>query len=323
MTKNKKRTAKIFMSFAAQSSKDSGTSFKRYIGVAPVFVKGINPTKAAADAFFGYDTSREPVYISEFNRKVDGVDTKTPQLRLEFLIQTNVEECGVDLKSKIIFFLRKHYRVSAEKGKIQMTNKYGEFAWLPLEDAKNNRVPEEMDNFSSEGMRPAYSGEEDLVKFIKNYLNIPQRAFKVDGETRYIDDAARAECNLSEIENYFKGDLKELNTIPVLKPENTVKVMFGIRNYDGKQYQTVYNADTLKVRVKDHTRLQTSLDDNRKFNRFVDDEYATHDIIEYTVQNTVIAPKAAINPFGDTTVAGVDDLPFDSPTEKPQNPFGL
>ena len=69
----------------------------------------------------------------------------------------------------------------------------------------------------------AYVGEADLTDFIKAYLNIPN-PMNYNRETRTwtnksLEEQADCEARLDKIENYFKGDFKELSMIINLQPK--------------------------------------------------------------------------------------------------------
>ncbi|MDQ9822852.1 hypothetical protein RFZ44_05690, partial [Acinetobacter sp. 163] len=72
-------------------------------------------------------------------------------------------------------------------------------------------------------------GEEELTKFIKAYLNIPNVMKYVNNTWVMVDNPEDCEARLEHIEDYFKGNFKELREVIALQPNNRVKVLFGVK----------------------------------------------------------------------------------------------
>ena len=58
------RTNKLFMAVAKGRSTDTA-EYKRYIGVAPVFINAVNPTKKELEGFYNTTIDNEPKYLGE------------------------------------------------------------------------------------------------------------------------------------------------------------------------------------------------------------------------------------------------------------------
>ena len=201
----------VFMAFANGKESTEGASIKRYIGVAPVYVLAVNPTKAELEQIYDTTLENDPEYISEIEVGQEGNRHKVPQVRIDFIVQTDSNRCnGIDMKTKISFFLSREARFNRDNTKIQVINKYGETTWIPKENLATKTIPETLSWFEPADFRPAYIGEEDLTGFIKAYLNIPNKSYK-DKSGRIIDikDKTEAEARLDNIEAYFKGDFSE------------------------------------------------------------------------------------------------------------------
>ena len=57
----------------AKGKESTEGSFKRYIGIAPCFIKGVNPDKAHLESIYG-EQDKEPSYVGEV--EVTEGDTK-------------------------------------------------------------------------------------------------------------------------------------------------------------------------------------------------------------------------------------------------------
>lgn len=286
---NTNKTDKLFMAFATGKESTEGVAVKRYIGVAPVFVLAVNPNKAELEKLYDTELEKAPEYIGESEVGQEGNKKKVPQVRLDFIVQTDADKCnGIEMKTKISFFIKKEWRYNRDETKVQVINKYGETTWLPIENAKNGTVPETLSWFEPADFRPAYIGEEELTAFIKAYLNIPNKSFrKKDGTVVELKDKSEAEARLDKIADYFKGDFSELRNVIALQPKNKVKCMFGVRTTDdNKQYQSVYTQKFLKNNVTDYSKLDEELQERKANGAYPDTEFSICDLKEYSVEAT-------------------------------------
>ena len=292
--KNKKE-AKVFMAFASGSESKENVR-KLYKGVAPVFVRAVNPNKTVLSSFYGVDIEEDPVYMGETEIGNDGNKKTVPQVRIDFLVVTNPEKSnGIEMKTKISFFIKKAFRYNRENTKVQVIDKYGQTAWPTIEEAKVHAIPQYENgpaNLDAD-YRPAYIGEEDLVGFIKAYLNIPNPSFsykdKNTGEivVKTLPNLDDALARLDGIDNYFKGDFKELESILKLRPNNVVKACFGVRTTDeNKQYQAVYTQKFLKNVITDYSRLDKDIQDKKDAGSYSTTEFSTEPLHEYNVEPT-------------------------------------
>lgn len=293
------------MAFSKGIESTEGAKIVRYTGVASIYVKGVNPTKEELEKFYGRDLDNTPTYIGE----VDLGGTKVPQVRLDFMVVADPEKYKdaegnpIDLKTRVTLFLRKSFRLS-QAGKYQVIDKYGRTAWATEEEIAAKQVPVYSNgkpaNISSE-YRKAYHGEEELIKFLIAYLNIPSCQRYVNGEW-IMNDASKladSEAYLEHIEDYFKGNFKELKDIISLQPNNKVKVLFGIRNTDdGKQYQTTYTRMFLKNSITDYSKLDKELREAQSAGAMPTSEFDVTDLHEYIVTPTDLSQQLSGNvPF--------------------------
>lgn len=298
-------TNKSFMAFAAGKESVEGNGVKKYIGVAPVFVLAVNPNKEELEELYDAELENSPEYVGEAEVNTPGGSHEVPQVRIDFIVETDSGRCnGISMKAKVPFFLKKEVRYNKDCSKVQVINKYGETTWLPIENAKNGTIPENLSWFEAADFRPALIGEEELTNFIKAYLNVPNKSYrKKNGEIVDIKDKSLAEARLDRIMNYFNSDFSELKEIIALQPKYKVKCMFGVRTTEeGKQYQAVYTQRFLKNGVTDYSKLDAELQDRKDNGAYSNTEFSVCDLKEYTIEATEFSAQEATTaetPFGD------------------------
>lgn len=259
---------------------------KRYIGVAPVKVLAVNPTKAEMEKIYGTDIENDPIYVG----KVDINGQSYNNVRLDFIVATDEEKTGVNMTTKVAIFIREQYRYNRDMSKVQVIDKYGRTAWVTKEQAQNHEVPVYANGQPAnidKDYRPCYVGEEDLTNFIKAYLNIPNVMKYVNGTWVLVDNPQDCEARLDNIKDYFRGDFRELKDIMALQPNNKVKVLFGVRtNDEGRQYQAVYTNMFLKNGVTDYSKLDADLQERKAAGAYPTTEFKVCEFKEYNVEAT-------------------------------------
>lgn len=259
---------------------------KRYIGVAPVKVLAVNPTKAEMEKIYGTDIENDPVYVG----KVDINGQSYNNVRLDFIVATDEEKTGVSMTTKVAIFVREQYRYNRDMSKVQVIDKYGRTAWVTKEQAQNHEIPVYANSMPAnidKDYRPCYVGEEDLTNFIKAYLNIPNVMKYVNGTWVLVDNPQDCEARLDNIKDYFRGDFRELKDIMALQPNNKVKVLFGVRtNDEGHQYQAVYTNMFLKNGVTDYSKLDADLQKRKAADAYPTTEFKVCEFKEYNVEAT-------------------------------------
>ena len=289
-----------FMAFSAGKESSEGGAIKRYIGVAPVKVLATNPTKSELEALYGTTLEKDVEYTGTQN--VDGKDV--PYARIDFIVRTDAEKCdGIEMTTKVSYFIRKEYRFNGEKTKVQVIDKYGRTAWVTKEQANAHEIPEYKNGPANldKDYRPCYVGEEDLTNFIKTYLNIPNVQKYVNGKWELVDNPAECEARLDGIDKFFAGDFKELKEIMSYQPNNKVKVLFGVRTTDdGKQYQAAYTQMVLRNGVTDFSKLDKDLQERKANGAYSTTEFVVTPIHEYNVESTKVEdlPAATEAPAG-------------------------
>lgn len=287
----------------AKGKESTNVEFKRYTGVAPCYIKGINPTKAELEKIYETTQEKDPEYLGEVEVEENGVKTKCPNVRLTFLAKPDPEKIGVDIKPiSVPLFLQKRFRFNANKTKVQVIDKYGRTAWVTIEEAKTHAIPMYSNGPANldKDYRPAYVGEEDLTNFLISYLNIPS-VMKYNREEKkwyLVDNPEDSECRLDHIEDYFKGDFSELKGALNLQPNNKVKILFGVRtDAEGKQYQTAYTKMFLKNSISDYSKLDADVQERKASGSFASTEFETVDFHEYSVKSTPLTDNTTVDPF--------------------------
>lgn len=287
------------MAFSKGNQSTEGAEIKRYIGIASVYVRDINPDKKTLEAFYGREIDNEPVYVGE--AEVNG--EKVPQVRLDFMVEAD-EKYDINLKSRVSIFLRKKPVIGSQSGKVKIIDKYGRTAWATKEEVASRAIPQYANgpaNIDS-AYRMAYQGEEELINFLIAYLNIPSCQRYVNGKWEMVEKAKLPECEamLEHIEDYFKGNFNELKEILGYQPNNKLKVMFGVRTADdGKQYQTAYTREFLKNGVANYTNFDKHLQEAKANGAYSTTEFEAIEIHEYQVTPTDLStPQSQDDPFG-------------------------
>lgn len=306
------------MAFSTGQVSIEGTPIKRYTGVASVFVLGVNPTKEELEKIYGRELEFAPEYVGDTEIGEEGSQRKVPQVRLDFIVKADPDKykgddgAPLNFISKVSLFLTKEYRYNKKHTKVQAIDKYGNTAWIDIEDAKKHIIPMYSNGPANidKGYRPAYIGEEELVKFLIAYLNIPSPFKYVKEENKYTwqdaDKLADAEAGLEHIEDYFKGDFSELRNIIGYQPKNKVKVLFGVKTTaDNKQYQTVYTRMFLKNGISDYSKLDADVRSTKEAGALSTSEFDCTDLHEYVVEETSFNtpssspfPPQGANPWG-------------------------
>lgn len=298
------RTNKLFMAVARGRSTDVA-EFQRYIGVAPVYINAVNPTKKELEGLYGTTVENEPKYLGE----IDVEGKKVSNVRIDFIVTVDEKVVETPLRTKISFFIRNEYRYNRDKTKVQVIDKYGRTAWVTVEQAKNHEIPVYANGPANidKDYRPLYYGEEQLTEFIRAYLGILPVMKYVDNTWVMRDNPEEYEIRLDKIANYFKGDFSELKDIITYQPNNKVKALFGVRTTDdNKMYQTVFTDMFLKNSINDYTKLAKVIQERKDAGAYATTEFEVCDFKPYVVKPTEIT---------NTSSMVDDDLPMGNPWE--------
>lgn len=177
-----------------------------YTGIDLFKVIAVNPNMEQLNAL-GIASTKEPEYL--------GSDKKGDQyIRVDFWLQ------GITQKRPIKFttFLYNAIRVDKTGAKFQYINDFGKCAW-----GTDTELPA-VTWFKPAGARKAFMGEEQLISFIRAWVNA--------GE----DDMV----SIENWDNIFRGNTKEFQEIFQAFKDNTVRCMMQVRvSEDGKAFQEI------------------------------------------------------------------------------------
>lgn len=284
--------------------------FKRYIGVASCKLVAINPTKAELDKLYNRTTEKEPNYLSE--TEVNGV--KVPQAKIDFFFKLDDKYLDNDgnhidtIFRKSVFVTNAHMK-NRENTKIQVVDEYGNTAWVTNEQCANKDIPMYSNGPASisKNYRAIYRGEETVMNICKTFLGIPTTRVNANQQpTRYnnatktwevVADASDGLIRFDTIDEFFKGNFKEIQEIPAYQPKNRVKVLFGVKNVDGKEYQDIYDM-VLRNSTTDYTYLSNDVNTKKSNGAYPNTEFKICDFQEYNPTPTNFSnPAQLANPF--------------------------
>ena len=296
----------LMMAVSKGNASVEAPEIKRYEGVCPVSIVGINPTKAEIKELMGYEPKEEPTYVG--TSEIDGKQVNFA--RIDFIVRPDAEKTHINDTFRMSYFIRNQYRKGSQSGKYMVVDAYNNTAWGTEEDIKAGN-PIVYSNGPAKIIgkyRPAYTGEFELMNFIRQFLCIGSA-----GETNGYDyingtwvpktgDALKdCECSFTpeEIQQMFKGNFSCVKDAIALQPTNKVKVLFGIRNSDGREYQDIYTGYILRNSSTSVSKLQEKIEETKANGGLADRTYDYFgDIREYKVEATDFSEAPApADPF--------------------------
>ena len=308
-----------------KQSTEASSSIKRFKGVASVKILAVNPKKDEWNKILGANREEEIEYVSVKD------DIKT--VRITFLCEIDgnrsVNNCtGI---VPLTFWLRKQQIKGSQSGKIKIIDKYGRTAWATEADIKDKKIPQYANGPASidEDYRKCVSGEEELTMFLKNLMCIPDVQYynRTAGKWENNPNPQDCQARLDNIMKYFDGNVDEIREILKAFPNNQVRVLLGVRNADGREYQDFFTQWFVQNSNPSNLSFIKHLNDARAINRYantdfgestVDNSLVLHEVTECSVtpteykDNTASAPittPAATGNWG-TDVVDNEDLPF-------------
>lgn len=302
-------------------SKEGG--FKRYIGVAPMFIKAVNPNKKEHEALFNTTLEEVPNYLSKVE---DNNGNSIDSARIQIVFQPDAEKIGFEMPLvTMALFIQNRPRVGQASGKTQVIDKYGRTAWATEAELAAHAIPVYKNGPADidKDYRPAYVGEEELMELVKTYLCIPNVSTWDDNLKKMVPNTKvkpeECECRFDHLENLFKGDFSEITDALGFQPTNKVKVMLGVRTdiETGKLYQTVYTRRFLRNSSTNFNSLDKELQEMIKNaaenGRVLNTEYQAVPVHEYSVEPTNVAPSTDATPSS--------DMPFEPSTGDSTSPW--
>lgn len=308
------------MAIARGNESKEAQEFKRYTGVAPVFIKAVNPDKKEHEALFNTTLEEAPKYVNDVKDQDENVICKGARIQLVFMPDT--EKIGFEMPLiTMALFLQDRPKVGATSGKTQVIDKYGRTAWATDEELAAHAIPVYKNGPADidKDYRPAYVGEEELMEFVKAYLCIPN-VTTWDAENRKMVPNTKVkpeecECRFDNLDKVFKGDFSEIKGALGFQPTNKVKVLLGVRTdvETGKLYQAVYTRKFLRNASNNYSSLdkevQEMIKNAAENGRTLNTEYDVVPVHEYAVAATTFQPTSE-------TAAPSEDVPFPEATNE-------
>lgn len=261
--------------------------FKLYAGVGAFNVLAVNPDKATLSKLTGRDIEEEPSYKGKTQEGAD-------YTRIVFWAKTDSNakvNNGISLLTSFSFMLQSTVRKGSNSGKTQVVDKYGRTAWVTDEDLAAKAIPVYSNGKKaniSQDYRPAYVGEEELIKFMIAWLNIPNPMNYNRDTKEWFDKADMSDSEISlGMKALLAGNVKEIaDIIPSVAPY-AVKVVLGVRTDDnGRQHQSFYNKMFLRNSESDYSRVDADIQGSKDRGSFSNTEFSTQSLHEYNVEAT-------------------------------------
>lgn len=304
------------MAIARGNESQEAREFKRYIGIAPVFIKAINPDKKEHEELFNTTLEEAPKYV---DTKEDNDGKSYKSARIQLVLQPDIEKIGFEMPLvTMAIFLQDRPRVGANSGKTQVIDKYGRTAWVSEDELASHAIPQYKNGPADidKDYRPAYVGEEELMEFVKAYLCIPSITVWDNNLRKMVPNTKvkpeECECRFDNLANLFKGDFSEVRDALGFQPTNKVKVLLGVRTdaESGKLYQAVYTRRFLRNASTNLSSLDKEIQEMIKNaaenGRVLTTEYQVTPVHEYVVESTTFTPASTEG------AAPSDDMPFET-----------
>lgn len=303
------------MAIAKGTTSKEAQEFKKYIGITPVTIKAINPSKQKYEELFNTTLEESPVY---FGTMEDNDGNTVQNARVQIIFQPDNEKIGFEMPYITMnIFLQNRPRVGANSGKTQVVDEYGRFAWVSPEELTTHSIPMYKNGPAniSKNYRPAYVGEEDLMEFIKEFLCIPSIDIWDSFQKKMVLNTKikpeECECRFDNFDKVFKGDFSEILEALAFQPLNKIKILLGVRTdkNNGRLYQTVYTRRFLRNASIAYSvfdkEIKSNIENAAANGRILDTEYEAVPVHEYSVTPTVFTPTEAPAP--------TEEMPFGEP----------
>ena len=300
------------MGFGKSNENKEGGSRKFFTGVENFRVMAVNPSKEALEEMFGRELSYEPEYLGTQTIKDGDGEREVPQLRLDFYLNNMDENNPITTKASY-YIMNSHHK--SQTGKFKVINDFGKSTWLTEEDIKSSSVPQNMSWYNTSGMKVAKRGEEEVIDFIANLLNLPYDLTKVSDPTD-----AHAKFDKSNWDDMFKGNFTYIQGV-VSGTKNKVGVNLGVKIADDQSLrQVIFNKRTLRQYVLSSTKsnkylyLGKAIDEAKANGAYGTTDFGPEDycLREYSITPTVMTAKdvSAVGDFdtvADPALSGEDD----------------
>lgn len=304
----------LFLAFSTGKDSDATTSPKRYIGIGNASIIAVNPNREKFNSIFPNSKNTEPISYTG-TRDIDGKQIQTA--RVCFVVKLDPKfNNGIDATFPIYFSLEKRYRLNRDQSKIQVIDDYGRTSWVTKQELDTHSIPMYSNGPArlSKNYHPVIRGEEALIKFLRAFLCIDDIDVWNNDTKTFEQNPNPDSCKslLEKIDSYFNGDFSEIIEAINLRPDNKIKILFGVRHSDdNRDYQDFFNGHFMRNRQTSIVRMQAELDNTKNNGGYPNTDFIVDTVREYTgPEPTKFEEKASIfdDPFADST--NVDDLPF-------------
>lgn len=254
-----------------------------YIGAGNFKIVAINPTKAEKEKLYpNRQFTEEPVYAAD-REGVKGI-------RIEFTL------ASLDIENLLIpvsFWMRAEKSHGTNSGKTEVIDNYSRTVWLLDDEINSHVIPKFPDGTPKidEKYRVAATGESQLIKWMKNVLNI--RDVIEFGKTTYIDKPQDAEIYFSDLKKFFSGDISELKEMWKLQPDAVFTAMVGVRTTERGSFMSIYTGNMLRpgnaagsYTEKKAARIMKTIDEDKGRGSLADTEFSSDFIHEFKVDPT-------------------------------------
>lgn len=272
------------MAFGQVKDNSVEISFKKYIGVGKFSVVAVNPTKEEYKTLLNKEVNEEPVYVGTYK---DQEGKEYPQLRLTFWLKNDLIEDVIPMS----IFLVKQPMISQAK-KCKVIDKYARTAWVTAEEFKNKQVPQYSNGPARiSDYRQCCRGEEEVVTFIKKLLSIPNIDVYDNTLGKYVDNPNPEDCvcSFDNLDSLFKGDVSEIKSAIALAPNNTIKILLGVKVNEGKEYQDFYTKEFMSTYTQDYSGFTNRFIENKNNGAYPNTLFEVVELKEYSVSPSEIA----------------------------------
>lgn len=301
--KGKKQMQKFlyFIAKGRASSEGAPEGFERYTGVGLVNIIAVNPDKDELGKIQNRDIAEEPVYVYPQKTAED-----KNMVRISFITKTtdHEENNGIETIDSINFYLRDQHFFSSKSGveKVKVIDNYGQTSWVTEEDLKEQNVPLQKNGKKARiiaPFRPMYSGEEELIEFLKKFLNIPEatRYDRDSGEWVPSSDIDDAQISLGDMTKYFSGNVSDLKKAVEALKENYVKVLFYVKTTeDNKIYQTILSDVVLRPNSRATHLFKERVEEKREYGSLQDCYFSYNNLEVFNLSPTSFDREEAETP---------------------------
>lgn len=193
--------------------------------------------------------TEEPKYLGKTSSTFGGPED-TDYFDVVFHLRSTINP---DIITQCRYRVLKKLEPTNDGTKKRVINLYGQTAWLTEQEIQAKVIPNNLAFFLPDNMRPSFKGEENLIKFIRAFLNMPV----VSNPTMGADGRMRKSVDVDKRANYktmfskedfdalFAGKFDGLQSIVSSAPEASVVLVTGAKivepTEEGKS-QKVYQA---------------------------------------------------------------------------------